>query len=368
MWLETFPCYGIMDKSNRENSEMAKDKGFGILLNKLREEKNVTMEALGAGLCDAARLSKIEDGQAEADKFLRDRLLARLGMSEENYENFLYYSEYKVWRERQEIVHCILHRKMEEARQRLEEYRTGHFMDKALEHQFYLSMLAQIRRIEGAGKEELCQLFGQAVCLTIPEKAYQEPECMAFSMGELNLLLEYAYYSDAEFTDDWYKRVISYLEVFSSDYLAMAKIYPKAVFYYCKRKYEKRMDIDSEIGQLLKYCDKAIEILRQGNRMFYLWEILNIKEFSTRINFLPVFFNRIYIQNLTAQTIKTKIIKNKNGEINILKIFNNKKKTPFKLKINNTNIDAYNLLYTDEILNSMILLEGDYLQINKFLI
>ena len=43
-------------------------------------------------------------------------------------------------------------------------------------------------------------------------------------------------------------------------------------------------------------------------------EILNIKEFSTRINFLPVFFNRIYIQNLTAQTIKTKIIKNKNGE------------------------------------------------------
>lgn len=107
---------------------MVKDKSFGIMLKELREKKNVTLEQLGAGLCDPGKLSRIENGKAEAEKLLRDRLLDRLGVSEENYENFLYYSDYKVWRERQDIIHGILYGRLEEAKRLLEEYQKKYSM------------------------------------------------------------------------------------------------------------------------------------------------------------------------------------------------------------------------------------------------
>ena len=47
---------------------MVKDKSFGIMLKELREKKNVTLEQLGAGLCDPGKLSRIENGKAEAEK------------------------------------------------------------------------------------------------------------------------------------------------------------------------------------------------------------------------------------------------------------------------------------------------------------
>lgn len=74
----------------------------------MREKKKVTLEKLGAGLCDPGKLSRIESGKVQADKLLQNRLLERLGVAEENYENFLYYSDYKVWKERQNIVHEVI--------------------------------------------------------------------------------------------------------------------------------------------------------------------------------------------------------------------------------------------------------------------
>lgn len=256
---------------------MIADKGFGELLQELREKKNVTLDLLGVGLRDAGKLSRVETGKVEAEKLLRDRLLARLGVAEENYENYLHYSEYKEWRERQDIVHSILHRNMEEAKQQLEAYKDGHSVEQSLEYQFYLSMLVQIRRIEGAGKEELRELFRQTLELTVPGDSVNEPTKLLLSVEELNLLLEYVFYSEEEFSAAWYEALFSYVEGLGLDKLTMAKIYPKLVFYYCrKRKIEETDKV--ELSRLLQLCNKAIEILQKGNRMFYLWELLQIKE------------------------------------------------------------------------------------------
>ena len=81
----------------------------------------------------------------------------------------MFQKEYEEWKERQDIIHSILYGKIEEARQRLKEYKIEHDRKESLEYQFYFTMLAQIRRIEGAQKEELRELFEKAVLLTIPE-------------------------------------------------------------------------------------------------------------------------------------------------------------------------------------------------------
>lgn len=253
-------------------------KSYGELLNELREQKQVTLERLGYGLCDASKLNRIETGKVEAKKALRDRLLDRLGVAEENYENFIYYNEYKGWKERQDIVHDMIQGRLEEAKQLLEKYRQEHSMEEPLEYQFYLSILVQMRRIEGADREELRELFRQALHLTVPEQTVKEPDGMLLSVEELNLLLEYAFYREEELSLSWYDKLFAYVENLGLDRLAMAKIYPKLVYYYYQRWKTYGVKSMAEYSRLLKLCNKAVEILQKGNRMFYLWELLIIKE------------------------------------------------------------------------------------------
>ncbi len=257
---------------------MVKDKSFGIMLKELREKKNVTLEQLGAGLCDSGKLSRIENGKAEAEKLLRDRLLDRLGVAAENYENFLYYSDYKVWRERQDIIHGILYGRLEEAKQLLGEYQKKYSMEQPLQYQFYLSMWVQIKKLENAEEDEIRELFEVALRLTVSQEAFFEPESMLLSIEELNLLLEYAFYNEDRFTLAWYEKMISCIEKLDFDYLAKAKIYPKLIVYYYQKWAVAESVNVSEISKLLRFCNRAIEILQKGNRMFYLWELLRIKE------------------------------------------------------------------------------------------
>ena len=253
-------------------------KSFGDLLKELREKQQVTLEKLGVGLCDPGKLSRIENGKAEADKLLKDRLLDRLGVAEENYENFLYYSDYKVWKERQDIIHNLLYGKLEEAKQLLEEYRNTYSMELPLQYQFYLSMLAQVKNIENAERRERKELFEQALKLTVPKEAFYEQECMLLSVEELNLLMEYVFYHEDEFSLNWYEKMISYIESLNLDYLAKAKIYPKLIVYFYHKWDVYGVENREEISKLLRFCNRAIKILQKGNRMFYLWELLQIKE------------------------------------------------------------------------------------------
>jgi len=257
---------------------VVKDKNFGKMLRELREDKGITLDLLCLGLCDVGKLSRIENGKVEAEKLLRDRLLDRLGVAEENYENFLYYSEYKGWKERQDIVHGMIQGRYEEVKKLLETYRDSHSMENALELQFYLSILVQIRRIEGATKEEVRNLFEQALKLTVPEDAFQEPWGMLLSVEELNFLLEYTFYNRENYALSWYERMLLYVEQLQLEPLLKAKLYPKLVFYFHQIWQERGMENKTEISKMLRLCNKAIEILQRGNRMFFLWELLQIKE------------------------------------------------------------------------------------------
>ena len=74
----------------------------------------------------------------------------------------------------------------------------------------------------------------------------------------------------------FYETLLEYIERMEQTVLAMAKIYPKTVFYY----YEtwKASGEDSRAERMLELCDKAIELLRNANRMFYLWELFCMRE------------------------------------------------------------------------------------------
>lgn len=257
---------------------MAKDNRFGEFISKLRIEKGISLEQLSDGLCDFSLLSRFERGEREPEKLLQNRFLTRLGTVPENYENFLYYKEYCCWEKRQGIIHNILEEHMETAKQLLEEYRQEYDMNYSLEKQFYLAMLAQIRRYEGCEKEELAMLFEEALQLTVPDIDARSFRNRILSLEELNLLLEYRYCKGKGVSLQFYETLLEYIEKMERTMLAMAKIYPKTVYYYYEAWKSFGDTKEDRSERMLELCDKAIELLRNANRMFYLWELFCMRE------------------------------------------------------------------------------------------
>jgi len=251
---------------------------FGEYISNLRKEKQISLEQLCDGLCAISMLSRFERGEREPDKLLQNRFLTRLGVVPENYENFLYYDDYRRWEKRQGILHYILEENIEEAKTLLEAYRKEYKMQEALEQQFYLAMLAQIRRNEGAKAEELADLFEKALQLTVPEIDTRSFRKRILSLEELNLLLEYRYCKRQGVSMNFYENLLEYIDKMEQTVLAKAKIFPKAVYYYYEA-WKERGDINlTDVKHLLVLCDTAIEVLRDANRMFYLWELFCMRE------------------------------------------------------------------------------------------
>ena len=251
---------------------------FGEYMTRLRKENDISLEQLSDGLCDFSTISRVERGEREPDKLLQNRILTRLGAVPENYENFLYYDDYCRWEKRQGIIHYILEENMTEAKRLLNLYSLKYDMKEALEQQFYLAMLAQIRRYEGAGVQELAGYFEEALQLTVPEIDTRSFRTRALSLEELNLLLEYRYCKNQGVSLQFYETLLDYIERMERTLLAKAKIYPKTVYYYYEswKISSEKTKIDAR--HLLQLCDEAIELLRNANRMFYLWELFCMKE------------------------------------------------------------------------------------------
>jgi len=255
---------------------MREKNKFGEFIAKLRTEKGISQSELCSGLCTKSMLSRFERGEREPEKLMQNRFLTRLGVAPENYENFLYYNDYCRWEKRQGILHHILEEKIDIAKNLLESYRQEYDMEYVLEKQFYLAMLAQIERYEGADETYLAELFGNALTLTVSDFKDGRFFEKVLSLEEINLLLEYIHCSESALEE--YEELLAYIDKMERDLLGMAKIYPKTVYYYYLA-WEKHGKKEREsVHRMFELCDKAIELLRDANRLFYMWELLGMKE------------------------------------------------------------------------------------------
>ena len=257
---------------------MGGENRFGEFISKLRKERQISLEQLSDGICALSMISRFEHGEREPDKLLQNRILTRLGAVPENYENFLYYKDYCRWEKRQGIVHHILEENMEMAKSLLEGYAAEYDMTYALERQFYLAMLVQIKRYEGGSRKELAELFEEALSLTVPEVEERGLQNRILSLEELNLLVEYMFCRDKELPVGFYETLLEYIQNMECTTLALAKIFPKVVYYFYLNWKDNKGQGETTSERLLELCDKAIELLRDANRMFYLWELFCMRE------------------------------------------------------------------------------------------
>lgn len=313
-------------------------KEFAKYVNELRDEKRLSMEQLCEGLCTERAAWYIEQGEREPGRMLREAILERLGVGAEDYESYLGCIEYAQWKMQHAILHRIAWEEMEEAERLLEVYRDTYCLEEGrswcrdtaigpsesvprqmkkrtetknppegrkLERQFYLAMLAQIRACyenrEGTDPGKICgkntsraslhiearALLEEAAGLTMPALESRKITELVLSIKELNLVLETEHYREEGERPARYREVAEYLESGRIDRRGKAKLYPKAVFFLCRSLLEQRIGAagtpEAEIPEemvlsLLKYCNRALNILRENGRMYFLWEILDMRE------------------------------------------------------------------------------------------
>lgn len=265
---------------------------FGKYLTELRRKYNVSMNVVCDGICDQSVMSRIENGEREVSKLVQDRLLGRLGVAPENFENMVYADEYGYWKTRQEIISLIQHEKMDEADKLLEKmavqeklFESGDAaenIDINLKLQFYMAMKAQIRCYNGAGDAELKKMYADASRLTVSRMKDRGSVKEFFSnrrlaVDEINLLLEYWRYVSPEIGKRFIRGAIEYIDKARYELLTWAKIYPKAIYYLCLLEMKTGIQSERKINELMQLVTQAIECLRNAIRAFYLCELLDIK-------------------------------------------------------------------------------------------
>lgn len=265
---------------------------FGKYLTELRRKYNVSMNVVCDGICDQSVMSRIENGEREVSKLVQDRLLGRLGVAPENFENMVYADEYGYWKARQEIISLIQHEKMDEADKLLEKmavqeklFESGDAaenIDINLKLQFYMAMKAQIRCYNGAGDAELKKMYSDASRLTVSRMKDKGSVKEFFSnrrlaVDEINLLLEYWRYVSPEIGKRFIRGAIEYIDKARYELLTWAKIYPKAIYYLCLLEMKTGIQSERKINELMHLVTQAIECLRNAIRAFYLCELLDIK-------------------------------------------------------------------------------------------
>lgn len=254
------------------------DQDFAKLLKNIRTEEKVSLDQLAMGLMSASQLVKIENGERPINKNIRDRLLERLGIAKELYENLLDLCDFEEWDYKKKILSAIQDKKTEDAYHFLTAYRVRLKENDKVNQQFTLIMMGEVFKQEGASKEKIADCYQKAARLTIPEAEKVWREKRPLSILEINLLLETLVYGNE--TDDLYKyRVLmDYVDMGYYDEIMKAKIYPKIVYYYLKKQilFKEYWNVETQTENL-KICEKAIDKLRDAGRTYYLVELLEIE-------------------------------------------------------------------------------------------
>lgn len=259
-------------------------------LRALREMHKVSQETVSIGICTVSGMNRFENGNRIAEKLMRDRLTARLGISGEKYEDYLQRKEYIRWQHRLRIVKAIEKRDLPVAKEELASYEALQGLN-ILNKQFVETMRFMILSLEDAPKDALLNCITKAIKFTVPnvKKALDGKHLLADQ--EINLILEQmrllspkrVVRDEAMWRISEYEKLIAYMENSHWETLQKAKVYPKVVYYICQLLLQREMT-EGEIRRGLELCYRAIELLRDSRRLYYFIELTEMRHiFATHL-------------------------------------------------------------------------------------
>lgn len=222
------------------------DIRYHIFLKKLRKKNQVSQTRVCEGIYTVSAMNRFENGNRIAEKLIRDRFTARLGISCERYEDYLQPKEYVRWEQRMRIVQAIEKRKLEQAKEELDAYALS-AKDNCVQLQFVDTMRYMILRLEDAPREMLLDMLRSAVKYTVPNVKKALAGVHLLSDQEINLIAELIDLEEPEDVsvdvNEWriaqYEKLIAYIDDSHWEKLQKAKIYPRIENRICQTLQKK---------------------------------------------------------------------------------------------------------------------------------
>lgn len=267
-----------MQKKNVMRTPMDSDQDFPKFLKRVRREEKIYLEQLSEGLMTVSQLARIEKGQRPIPKNMRDRLLGRLGISSDLYENLLNIEDYAAWVHQRNILYAIERRDTLGAQALIDAYEKEAPVYDRIKQQFCLVMRAEVLRQQGADPGRTAACYDEAVRCTVPDIEHLCLEKKLLCIQEIDMILEYEFYHKGEDFAEKCRDLMTFVENAVYDDLSKVKVYPKIAFYYLREVLSKRDGWSKENwNEGLKVCNRAVELLRDAGRAFFLLELLEIK-------------------------------------------------------------------------------------------
>ena len=257
-----------------------------------RKKREKASEVLSEGICTKDMYNKSERGERILDRMKIKRLLARLGVDNGSYENYLEYADYIVWKVRMEIINSIERHELVKAEELLNNYYSCDVDGRSknndnIPKQFLIFMKLQIIRHKSGAEYKIkaFEMYEEALKQTVPNIDSKSINNLLLSPLELVLAVEYKrrknHYTSVEELFGLYEEFFEYIEKTTYGKLSLAKVYPKLVACLyediCNRHLLNTIADNREMCEkLLFYCDKAISISKERKEMFYLIEMLEI--------------------------------------------------------------------------------------------
>lgn len=254
------------------------EQDFSKFLQRMRGEADVCLEQLAEGLMSASQLARIEKGQRPITKNMRDRLLGRLGVADDLYENLLNIEDYAVWEAQRDILEAVEGQETCRAQELIKNYKKQALADDKIRKQFCLVMEAELLKQRGAASCEIADCYARAVKLTVPDSENLCLDRKLLSIQEINMVLEYAFYHRKSDFAKQCMELMKFVENTAYDNLSKVKIYPKIAWHYLQEIFSGKEE--RSVGQMrkaLRVCNQAVEMLRDTGRAFYLLELLEMK-------------------------------------------------------------------------------------------
>lgn len=252
---------------------------FHKFLKSVRKSQKATQDQVRLGICSKSEMSRVEKGSRLPDKLVRDRMTARLGISGEEYEEYLLPREYRQWELRMEIIHAINKKDISSAEEKIAEYQ-GKYRDNNVDRQFVETMRFMVYEMKGYPQEALLEQIRVALACTVEDMDAALDGLHLLADQELNLIMEYIRLENVaptgETLTEWkfkeYVKVVSYVENSQLDTLAQAKVYARVACLVAELVLADDV-LEKRLRYALELCTCAIEVLRDSVRLYYFVEL-----------------------------------------------------------------------------------------------
>lgn len=267
-----------MRDADKLKEPMKAEQEFAKFLKRIRKEANVYLEQLAEGLMTASQLARIEKGQRPLPKNVRDRLLGRMGIASDLYENMLNIEDYMAWECQRNILRAVEQQETQKAWKLIIAYENQAPKSDKIKRQFCLMMEAEVLKQQKVDWSDIAACYEKAVKYTVPDIKNLRIEEKLLSIQEINMVLEYEFYHrDSAFAEKC-KKLMAFVKNTLYDNLSKVKIYPKIAYYYLQVLFEEHVEPTSEdMKDRLQVCNQAIEMLRDTGRAYFLLELLEMK-------------------------------------------------------------------------------------------